>query len=227
MIEELGFQLKDEFEFYYKQQIEDQLKEENDSSISALFKFVLFNNNIYKCIQFNNETKQLCYRLNSELIDRLDSIFIQELNKNYNKLVGDSLECIQIDIFIEIEIQIFPQLFTKNWLEQEFMQIAVNTLTDYFVDLKNTIISPIYANRVIRNSLGYLVDRYFHTLIKQSKKAFGILDDFDDQHKPQNKAKMDVEKSEQDQSVLSVLSNSEKLYKKMNQEQQFIEDKII
>ena len=133
---------------------------------------------------------------------------------------------------------------SQKWLNEDLLESAVVTLEDYYNDLKATVISPLYYNKIVRLTLETLVSIYFDQFITANKIAYKSCQNFiseyierinekkfrlENPENPEDKKKKKKEreknKANLQQSHIIAFSNKEVFLEKIKKEQGFLAQK--
>lgn len=133
---------------------------------------------------------------------------------------------------------------SQKWLNEDLLESAVVTLEDYYNDLKATVVSPLYFNKIVRLTLETLVSIYFDQFITANKIAYKSCQNFVSEHmgrinekklllenldNPEDKKKKKKEKEKNktnlQQSFIIAFSNKEVFLEKIMKEKNFLAQK--
>ena len=134
--------------------------------------------------------------------------------------------------------------FSPRWLNEDLLESAIMTLDDYFQELKSTIASPIYFNRVVKLCFEKLFSFYFDYFLYSCQLCFNCCIGFnsedlshvldrknneeknqqENEKKPKKKEKEKL-KSLQQQNLMAVFTNKENLLEKIKKEKNFFIEK--
>lgn len=119
------------------------------------------------------------------------------------------------------------------------------TLDDYFQELKSTLTSPIYFNRLAKLCFEKLFSQYFDFFLYSCQTCFNCCQSFDSsetlsiiekaneknspdpekKQKKKDKKEREKQKNIQQQSLMTVFTNKESLVEKIKKEKNFFVDK--
>ena len=135
-------------------------------------------------------------------------------------------------------------VFRPRWLNEDLFESAIITLEDYFQELKSTIASPLYFNRLAKLCFENLFSLYFdffiyscqvcfncclgfdsEDVIRINDKAIRINDKNQDGDKKPKKKDKEKQKNLQQQSLMTVFTNKENIVEKIKKEKNFFVDK--